>query len=171
MADPIDREPVAPVTPVPPPRRKNWLLRILAVLVLGPILVLGLWIAITMNYTYSTGERAGYVQKFSRKGWLCKTWEGELAMVTIPGTAPEIFSFSVRDEGVAHELESDMGRRVAITYKQHKGVPTSCFGETEYYVSNVRMVDEAPQAPQSPAPPAAAPVVPAPGTSPTPRLR
>jgi hypothetical protein len=168
MADDIDREPVtpaAPVTPVARPRRKRWLWRILAVLVLGPLLVIGLWVAITLNYTFSAGERAGYVQKFSKKGWICKTWEGELAMVNIPGTMPEIFRFSVRDDAVAREIEQDMGRRVSLTYEQHRGVPTSCFGETEYYVTNVRGVGDdnplapmpAPAAPATPAPPAASP--------------
>ena len=157
MADNIDREPVTPVTPVPAPRRKNWLARILAVLILGPVIVIGLWIAITLNYTFSSGERAGYVQKFSRKGWICKTWEGELAMANIPGTMPEIFKFSVRDDAVAKEIEQDMGRRVSVSYEQHRGVPTSCFGETEYFVTNVRSVatDSPPVAP--PLPPAPSP--------------
>ena len=159
MADDIDREPVTPErspTPVPPRRGKRWLWRILAVLILGPVIVIGLWIAITLNYTFSSGERAGYVQKFSKKGWICKTWEGELAMANIPGAMPEIFSFSVRDEGVAKEIEQDMGRRVSLTYEQHRGVPTSCFGDTEYFVTNVRSVTDnplvAPPAPPVPPP-------------------
>jgi len=36
---------------------------------------------ITLQVVYSDGERVGYIQKISRKGWVCKTWEGELAMV------------------------------------------------------------------------------------------
>jgi hypothetical protein len=173
MADDISREPVSPAPPAPPatpaarPRRKRWLWRILAVLVLGPVLVIGLWIAITLNYTFSTGERAGYVQKFSRKGWVCKTWEGELAMVNIPGTMPEIFRFSVRDAAVARRIEQDMGRRVSLTYEQHRGVPTSCFADTEYYVTDVRSVGE-----ENPLAPPAAPVppsTPAPSPTTTPR--
>ena len=164
MADNIDREPFTPATPVAPPRRKRWGLRILAVLLLGPALVIGLWMAITLSYTYSNGERAGYVQKFSRKGWLCKTWEGELAMVNIPGTAPEIFRFSVRDDAVARELDAAMGRRVALSYKQHKGIPTSCFGETEYFVSNIRAVggDNSVVVPVVPVPAPAVPTAPVP---------
>jgi hypothetical protein len=165
MADNIDRDVAAPVTPVPPPRRRNWLARILAVLILGPVIVIGLWIAITLNYTFSSGERAGYVQKFSKKGWICKTWEGELAMANIPGAMPEIFRFSVRDDGVAKEIEQDMGRRVSLTYEQHRGVPTSCFGETEYFVTNVRSVEEDNRlvAPPIPVPP---PAVTTPSTTP-----
>jgi len=156
MADNIDRDVAAPATPVPPPRRKNWLVRILAVLVLGPALILGLWLAIALNYSYSVGDRAGYIQKFSHKGWLCKTWEGELAMSPIPGSAPEIFPFSVRDDAVARELQDAMGKRVAITYNEHRGIPTTCFGETNYFVSNVRVMDDGNQ-PLPPAPPVAPP--------------
>lgn len=170
MADDIDREPVTPATPVAPPRRrKNWVARILAVLILGPVIVIGLWIAITLNYTFSSGERAGYVQKFSKKGWICKTWEGELAMANIPGAMPEIFSFTVRDEGVAKRIEQDMGRRVSLTYEQHRGVPTSCFGETEYFVTNVRSVEDNQfGAPPAPLPP---PAVATPSTTPSPAPR
>jgi hypothetical protein len=158
MADDIDREPPVAAPPVAPPRRKNWLLRILAVLVLGPVIVFGLWIAIALNYSYSEGDRAGYVQKFSRKGWLCKTWEGELAMATVPGTSPELFPFSVREDAVARELQASMGKRVDLTYRERRGIPTNCFGETNYYITNVRVIDDAsaPAAPPSPAPPAGA---------------
>lgn len=96
---------------------------------------------LVLNWSYSTGERAGYVQKFSNKGWFCKTWEGELAMVTMPGTLTEKFEFSVRDPKVAQKLNESMGQRVSLHYEQHIGVPTSCFGETQYYVSDVRVVE------------------------------
>jgi len=98
------------------------------------------WASLTWNY--SDGERAGYVQKFSRKGWVCKTWEGDLAMVNLPGQPAELFSFSVRDAAVAAQLESVMGKRVSLHYDQHRGVPSTCFGETEYFVTSVRVVDE-----------------------------
>lgn len=138
-------------------------------LVLGPILVIGLWIAITLKYTFSSGERAGYVQKFSRKGWICKTWEGELAMANMPGTMPEIFRFTVRNDSVAHVIERDMGRRVSLSYDQHRGVPTTCFGETEYFVTAARSVEDPLAPPAPPAQPASA-ATPAPATpSATPR--
>ena len=95
----------------------------------------------TLAWSYSTGERAGYVQKFSRKGWICKTWEGELAMVSIPGTMPEKFYFTVRNDSVAARVNQTMGKRVALRYEQHKGVPTNCFGETEYFVVDVKPVE------------------------------
>ena len=98
------------------------------------------YVALTLTWSYSSGERAGFLQKMSLKGWVCKTWEGELSLIAIPGAAPEKFLFSVRDAVVAKRLESSMGRRVTLTYEQHKGVPSSCFGETEYFVVDIRDV-------------------------------
>lgn len=100
-----------------------------------------LWTWATLSYDYSDGERAGYVQKFSRKGWICKTWEGELALVNLPGAMPEIFRFSVRDDGVAKRIQQAVGKRVGLTYEQHIGIPTSCFGETQYFVVDIRIVE------------------------------
>ncbi|HXQ29913.1 MAG TPA: hypothetical protein VN848_11685 [Gemmatimonadales bacterium] len=102
-----------------------------------PVLLFAAYTALALTWTYSSGERAGYVQKFSKKGWLCKTWEGELAIMALPGTIPEKFYFTVRDDSVAALVTQSMGKRVAVTYRQHVGVPTSCFGETEYYVVGV----------------------------------
>ncbi len=62
-------------------------------------------------------------------------------MANLPGTMPEIFRFSVRDDSVARILEKNVGKRVSLTYDQHRGVPTSCFAETEYYITNVRLVN------------------------------
>jgi hypothetical protein len=152
-----------------PPRKRGgrkWLWITLLAVVLVPILLLTLWAAITLNYAYSRGERVGYVQKFSAKGWVCKTWEGELAMTTVPGTAPQLFEFSVRDDQVAARIEEIMRTRegrVSLTYEQHKGVPSSCFGETDYYVVDARPVGTSGvpsatptnPAPATPTPPAA----------------
>lgn len=115
-------------------------MRIFSVLALI-IALLGGYTWIVLSWSYSTGERAGYVQKFSNKGWFCKTWEGELAMVTMPGTLTEKFEFSVRNAEVAKQLNESMGQRVSLHYEQHIGVPTNCFGETQYYVSSVRVVE------------------------------
>ena len=97
------------------------------------------WIA--LHWSYSSGERAGYVQKFSHKGWVCKTWEGELAMVSMPGTMSEKFAFSVIDDAVSAKINQNLGKRVSLTYEQHIGVPSSCFAETQYFVTNVRIVE------------------------------
>lgn len=114
---------------------------IIAGVIVIPIIVFALYTWSALTWSYSTGERAGYVQKFSHKGWICKTWEGELAMVNIPGALTEKFLFTVRDSKIADYINASLGKRVAITYEQHKGIPTTCFGETEYFVSAVRVVE------------------------------
>jgi hypothetical protein len=107
------------------------------------VVVLGLvgftWI--TLHWSYSEGERAGYVQKLSKKGFVCKTWEGEMAMVTMPGTVAEKFLFTVPTDAIAARLNASVGKRMALHYQQHKWIPTSCFGETEYFVTDVRVME------------------------------
>jgi len=99
-----------------------------------------LYTFVALKWSYSAGERAGFMQKLSTKGFVCKTWEGELQLVALPGSTPEKFLFSVRDDAVAARINATMGKRVALTYEQHIGVPTSCFGETEYFVTDVKEV-------------------------------
>ena len=118
------------------------------------------YFAIVLNWSYSTGERAGWVQKFSNKGWLCKTWEGELALVSLPGTSVEKFLFTVRDDGVAASINKVVGQRVSLHYEQKVGLPTTCFGETRNYVTGVSVMADVPLGPgvvvpTSPAAPAA----------------
>jgi hypothetical protein len=145
MADiPETAGPPPPATETPPPvkkkSRRKWLLLPLGIVLL-PVLFFALWAWVTLGYVYSTGNRSGYVQKLSKKGWLCKTWEGELAMAPLPGTVtPQIFAFTVRSDSVAALLEKDLGKRVSLTYNEHRGIPTNCFGETGYFVTNVRTV-------------------------------
>jgi hypothetical protein len=145
MADTPDTSdiPEAP-EPLPPPapvkKKRNKVLIVLLGLLLIPAVIVALWIWVTLGYTYAVGERAGYVQKISKKGWLCKTWEGELAMANLPGTMPQIFSFTVRNDSIAHVIEQNAGKQVSLTYEQHRGVPSSCFGETEYFVRRVSRV-------------------------------
>jgi len=102
---------------------------------------------VVTSWSYSSGERAGWVQKLSSKGWLCKTWEGEMAMVSMPGTTTEKFYFTVWDEDIAEQINKVMGKRVSLHYEEKKGIPTSCFGETRYYITSVSVVDEIPLAP------------------------
>ena len=115
---------------------KKWLLILVLVLLGGA----AAYTWSTLRWSYSEGERVGYVQKLSRKGWVCKTWEGEIAMANLPGAMPQVFSFTVRDDAVAAQINADLGARVAITYEQHLGLP-SCFGETPYWVTKVRRVE------------------------------
>src|SRR5262249_24657126 len=94
------------------------------------------------NWSYSEGERAGWVQKFSNKGWICKTWEGEMAMVSMPGSTAEKFYFTVWDDAMAEQINKVMGRRVSLSYEEKVSLPTSSFGETRYYVNKVTVVEE-----------------------------
>jgi hypothetical protein len=112
--------------------RKLWIFAGIAVAVVA------LWTAFTLTWSYSSGERAGYVQKFSRKGWICKTWEGEMAMVTMPGTVAEKFFFTVRDDAVAAQITLTVGSRVVLEYEEHKWIPFSCFGDTGHFVTGIR---------------------------------
>ena len=128
---------------------KNKLIRLVLIFLAVVVLLTIGWVWIALHWSYSDGERAGYVQKLSRKGWLCKTWEGEIAMVTMPGAIPEKFEFSVRDNAVAQQINALAGKRVVLDYKQYKFIPTTCFGETEYFIDAVREVVETPAAPAS----------------------
>ena len=127
-------------TATPPRRRGRKPGLVLLLLLIVAILLFALYVWSALHLNYSDGERAGYVQKFSRKGWVCKTWEGELAMVNLPGTLPQIFNFSVRAPAVAGQINKSLGSRVRLHYDQHKGVPSDCFGESEYFVTQVETV-------------------------------
>ena len=129
-----------------------------------PIVVIALlvtaWFWAALSWSFSTGERAGWVQKLSNKGWLCKTWEGELALVSLPGSTAEKFLFTVRDDAVAQSITKFIGKRVALHYEEKVGLPTRCFGETRYFVTGVTLSEEIPIGPgvvvQTPAGAAAA---------------
>ncbi|MFN9108210.1 MAG: hypothetical protein ACK5X1_16940 [Betaproteobacteria bacterium] len=127
---------------------------------LATVVLVPLYFLAALGWNYSTGERAGWVQKFSHKGWLCKTWEGELALVSMPGATQEKFLFTVRDEAVAQEINRAMGKRVSLHYEQKVGLPTRCFGETRHYVTRVSIVPEIPLAPGVVVPAPAAPPAP-----------
>ncbi len=124
------------------PRRRTSALKMFFWLVLVPIALIIGYFAVVLGWNYSTGERAGWVQKLSRKGWLCKTWEGEMAMVSMPGAIPEKFLFTVRDSAVADSINKVMGKRVTLHYEEKVGLPTSCFGETRHFVNSVSQVGE-----------------------------
>ena len=111
-------------------------------LIVLPALLFSLYTWASLNWVYSSGERAGYVQKFSLKGYLCKTWEGEIVLVSMPGTQAEKFLFTVQDEAVAKKLNDSMGLRVKIHYQEHKGIPSSCFGETAYFVDELVVLEK-----------------------------
>jgi hypothetical protein len=116
---------------------KRWI----AILVVSLLAGGALYTWLTLTWSYSRGERVGYVRKLSLKGWVCKTWEGQLSLVSIPGTSLETFYFTVRDDAVSERIQKDLGKRVSLHYEQHKGIPTTCFGETEYFVTDVRVAE------------------------------
>jgi hypothetical protein len=62
-------------------------------------------------------------------------------MANTPGAMPEIFRFSVRNDSLAKIIDTNLGKHVSLTYEQHKGVPTSCFGETSYYITNIQILE------------------------------
>src|SRR5436309_3191376 len=136
-------------------------MRIGAVLIAVVLLVAG-YVLFVFNWSYSEGERAGWVQKLSSKGWLCKTWEGEMAMVSMPGSMSEKFFFTVWDDATAEQISKLMGKRVSLHYEEKAGIPTSCFGETRYYVTKVSAVEEIPLAPGVVVPTPQAPAAPTP---------
>jgi hypothetical protein len=131
---------------------------LVALLVIALLAAAYFWLA--LQWSYSSGERAGWVQKFSHKGWVCKTWEGELALVSLPGSSVEKFLFTVRDDAVAKEVSAATGKRVTLHYEEKVGLPTTCFGETRYFVTKVTATTDIPIGPgvvvPTPAPPAAA---------------
>jgi len=131
---------------------------VLPLVVIAALMALYFWAA--MKWSYSSGERAGWVQKFSNKGWVCKTWEGELALVSLPGSTAEKFFFTVHDDKVAKDITRHIGKRVALHYEEKVGLPTTCFGETRHFVTGVTLAEEIPLGPGV--------VVPTPSTPPTP---
>jgi len=119
---------------------RHKLVSALILIIAGPIVISTLWTFIALNFSYSKGQRAGILQKVSQRGWVCKTWEGELQLTAMPGATPEKFLFSIRSDSVAGELAKRAGQRVVLDYAQHRGVPGSCFGDTEYFVTGIRAV-------------------------------
>jgi hypothetical protein len=141
-------------------------MRIVIALVVAVALAVAGYFWLVFSWSYSTGERAGWVQKMSKKGWICKTWEGELTMISMPGAVPEKFWFTVRDDAVADRINRVMGKRVALHYEEKVGLPTSCFGDTRYFVTRVTEVQETPFGPGITIPVPAAPPAPSPGPAP-----
>ena len=124
------------------PSKLGKLFKVFIWLLLIPVLLFALYTWGALKWVYSSGERVGYVQKLSEKGFVCKTFEGELVLVSMPGTQAEKFLFTVKDPEVAKKINESIGKRVSLTYEEHKGIPSSCFGETSYFVQNVSVMDK-----------------------------
>jgi hypothetical protein len=133
----------------PRQRRRSFLLYLVLCLI-GALGLITLYTLFMLWWSYSEGDRAGVLQKFSRRGWVCKTYEGQLAMYIVGGVAPQIWEFSVRDDATAAALTKAIGRQVRLHYTEHPGLPTSCFGETDYFVDSVEIVGPPPALEYSP---------------------
>ncbi len=158
--------PTVPVNPVPPPARRRRSFRsYLWGSLFGALLLIALYTMVMLWWSYSDGDRAGVLQKFSKRGWICKTWEGEIAMYVVGGVAPQIWEFSVRDDEVAKQLEAAVGQQVRLHYAEHRHLPTNCFGETDYFVNRVEVVGPPPYV-QPPTPSNGAPVASQPAAPP-----
>lgn len=114
----------------------------LILLIVLPVLIFALYTWVTLTWVYSSGERAGYVQKFSSKGYVCKTWEGEIVLVSMPGTQAEKFNFTVKNDTVAKQVVESLGKRVRISYEEHKGIPSACFGDSPYFVNSIQVLEK-----------------------------
>jgi hypothetical protein len=162
--DPVTERPVA----VPAAPRRSWRAYLWGSL-FGALLLIALYTLLMLWWSYSEGERAGILQKFSKRGWVCKTYEGELAMYVVGGVAPQIWHFSVRDDAVVAQLHDSVGQQVRLHYTEHPGLPTNCFGETDYFVDRIEVMDTpAPVQPSSGvsvAPTAPTPAAPAPAAA------
>jgi len=110
--------------------------RLLLYVMVGLVVAVTLWTWFALSWSYSEGNRAGLLQKFSTKGWICKTWEGELALYVVGGVAPQIWHFSTRDEKLAQELSKAVGQNIQLHYGEHRGVPTTCFADTPYFAES-----------------------------------
>jgi len=137
-------DPMPTPTPVPAPRRGGGFRRFLWSSLFGALLLAVLYTLFMLWWSYSEGERAGVLQKFSKRGWICKTYEGVLAMYVVGGVAPQIWDFSVRDDAVAEQLQAAVGKQVRLHYAEHRGLPTNCFGETDYFVDRIEVVGPPP---------------------------
>src|SRR5512138_1627946 len=121
-------------------KRRGRFGRIMAMLLVLVVVIAALWTWFALSWSYSEGERAGVLQKFSKKGWICKTYEGELAQYVVGGVAPQIWYFSTRDDKLAQQLSAAVGDQVRLHYTEHRGVPTSCFAETPYFAEGFTKV-------------------------------
>ena len=128
-----------PAESVPAPKRRRHWRRYLLIALLAPLLLLTLYTWFVLHWDYSSGWRSGQLQKFSRKGWVCKTHEGELWQ-SQQTFQPTVWYFTVRDQQVAHQLDTLVGKELRLHYTEHVGVPSSCFGDTRYFVDSVTVV-------------------------------
>lgn len=127
--------------PVTPPRRRGIFMRIGCITTLVLLLGLGVFAWWRYYYTYSDGNRFGLLQKFSRRGNLFKTYEGEMILSSVKGNqgvtiASEKFFFSVTNETVAQKMAALQGENITVHYEQ-KNSAAFWRGDSEYIVDSV----------------------------------
>ncbi len=132
-----------PATQIPVRRRSRGFGKIIAIVLIVLLLCGGLFVWWRYYYTYSDGFRFGLLQKFSRRGNMFKTYEGEMILSSVRGNAnvpiaSEKFFFSVTDDGVAQKLMNLQGHSVTIGYKE-KNSPVFWRGDSQYIVDSVRL--------------------------------
>jgi hypothetical protein len=130
------------MTPSKGPEIVKKIKRIFRLLIIFLILAAGIFIYGKYFYTYSDGYRAGLLQKFSHKGNIFKTYEGEIILSSVTSTnnvalASEKFYFSVTDKVLAQQLDTLQGQFVIVHYRQKNGV-VFWRGDSEYFVDNVK---------------------------------
>jgi hypothetical protein len=109
------------------------------------VIVIGIWIYWAFFFTYSDGYRAGMLQKFSRKGTIFKTYEGEMILSSVQSNknvalASEKFLFSVSNKAIAGQLEQMQGKTIVVHYtEKNNALPWR--GDSRYVVSSVKLSD------------------------------
>ena len=109
------------------------------------ILLVGIWIYWSYFFNYSDGYRAGLLQKFSRKGNIFKTFEGEMVLSSVQSNknvtlASEKFLFSVTDKNLALQLDTLQGKTVIVHYKEKKNA-LPWRGDSAHIVDGVKIAD------------------------------
>jgi len=109
------------------------------------VVIIGIYVYWSFFFTYSDGYRAGMLQKFSRKGTIFKTYEGEMILSSVQSNknvalASEKFMFSVSDKQVALQLEKLQGKNIVVHYTE-KNNTLPWRGETVYIVSSAKLSD------------------------------
>ena len=115
--------------------------RIVMVIFLIALALLALFIWWNYYFTYSEGNRYGLLQKFSHRGNMFKTYEGELILSSVRGNqnvtiASEKFFFSVTDENIAKKLDELQGQNITVHYLEKKSV-AFWRGDSRYIVDSV----------------------------------
>lgn len=97
---------------------------------------------------YSNGKRVGFITKFSQKGLVYKSWEGELNMTQTGMNTSNAFEFSIDNDnepaGLVARLDSALqyGYKVEVTYHEVSGYNWfNNRGHTDHFVTECLLLD------------------------------